>query len=78
MGFFENIKNNFGEDAYRNFKEWANTSRQLANFENHKKSLLQCKRQDVTPAYLNNSTNLLQFLLVEENPFQEKYFNTIK
>lgn len=78
MGFLETIKNNYGEDTQRKMKVWGSTNRQLAHFENHKKFLLQCRQQQVIPFHLNNSFNILQFLINDDNPIKEKYNQFLK
>lgn len=77
MGFLENIKINYGEMACGYFKNWANSNRQLANYHNHKKFLLQCRKFKVIPAHLNNCIGVAQFLLNEDGPFRNKFHNLV-
>lgn len=73
MGFLETIRINYGNSAYQDLKLWANTSRQLANYNNHKKFLLQCRQKQVLPIHLTRSIASMQFLLIEDNPFRDKF-----
>lgn len=73
MGFYQDIKCEYGNNVYEDLKIWASTIKQLANFENHKKFLLQCRQKQVIPLHLTRSLACVQFLLVEDNPFKDKF-----
>lgn len=69
MGFLEELQTHYGKDTQLLFKEYGNTTRKLANFENHRKFLLQCRKTDVLPSHILQLSKSLSFLLTEDSPF---------
>lgn len=57
MGFFEHIKNTYGEDVVEILKLWSKTSNKLATIINQKIFLLNCRKQNVYPNHIQRNFN---------------------
>lgn len=78
MGFFDTIRRDYGEDVHQDIKTWANTNKKLANYQNHLRFLLQCRKRQVLPVHLSCSINCLQYLLIEDNPLKNQCANLFR
>ena len=70
--YLNNIKMEFGYNAFCVTKDWINTNQLLREQFHRKEFLLQCRRNNVIPRFITNSvvrTNRIQF----SNRFVCKY-----
>lgn len=72
MGFLEEMREIYGEQTMLNLKIWANNNKKLANYENHKKFLLSCRKNQILPNHIIKTSKCIQHLLNEKNPFENR------
>lgn len=57
MGFYAQVRSNFGIEAYNNLRTWARNNSKLASLRNRRIFLLQCKSNGLKPAHITNNVN---------------------
>lgn len=77
MGFLQHIEATYGGEAAAKMKQWASIIRKLANFNNHVKFLMQCRRKGVLPKHIMNTVKCTEGIISKDNPFVDRMYNTI-
>lgn len=54
MGFYEDIRNIYSNNAAKHFRAWASISRKLAKFRNNRNLLLTCRRENIVPRHITD------------------------
>ncbi|CAG5085483.1 Protein of unknown function [Cotesia congregata] len=67
--FFDTLSQEFGNKVRLLVKEWATTTKKLANIYNRKIFLLKCKVNQLIPSHIKNNLKCIWSLQCEFNPF---------
>lgn len=67
MGYYEDIRNRFGDNSVRLLKQWAHNNTKVAKYENRKDFLLKCRRSGITPRHIQHNIRSLTSSLDEDN-----------
>lgn len=64
MGFYQTIRNTYGNETTKMMKQWSNLNIKLANFTNRRFFLLRCRSTQIIPKHINDSRKNIHNLLV--------------
>ena len=70
--FYETIDREFGTTVRNQLKDFADCNRKRCNMEARKEFLLNCRRNGVFPAHIQNSFKCVYDLMEERSPYLKK------
>lgn len=77
MGFYEDMKTLYGQEASDILKKWNMTLRKLASITNRKYFLLLCRQKGIFPAHITRNFKCLYESLIGEHPYINEVSNLI-
>lgn len=78
MGFFQEIKHQYGPEQETLFKTWATYSNKLTSFANRKIFLLKCRQYNIFPNHVIHNFKCLYASLIGKHPYSNEINKLIK